>query len=185
MGIKTFIRHPIVAAIVLTVGYSLPAVAQGDVSELMERLQTADPGQAAQIERELERTWAQSGSVAMNMLLERGRKAMEAQDYATAVDHFTALTDHAPDFAEGYHARAMAYYQAGRYGPALDDLWHTLALNPNNYNAVFGLGMMLLEFGDNIGAEQAFSRVLELNPGHESAKDALKRLEADGIGRTL
>ena len=185
MGIKTFLRYPIVAAIVLTVGNSIPALAQGDVSTLLDQLQTADAGQAAQIERELERTWSQSGSVAMNLLLERGRKAMEAQDFAAAIDHLTALTDHAPDFAEGYHARAMAYYQSGRYGPALDDLWHALALNPVNYNAAFGLGVMLQEFGDNIGAAQAYARVLELNPGHESAKDALMRLEADGIGRAL
>ncbi|MCR8826310.1 tetratricopeptide repeat protein [Pseudosulfitobacter koreensis] len=152
---------------------------------MLEQLQTAEPGQASQIERELERTWSQSGSVAMNMLLERGRKAMEDQDYSTAIDHLTALTDHAPTFAEGYHARAMAYYRSGRYGPAFNDLWQSLALNPDNYNAIFGLGMMLLEFEDTAGAAQAFSRVLELNPGHERAKDALKRLEADGIGRTL
>ena len=175
MGIKTFLRYPIVAAIVLTVGNSIPALAQGDVSSLLDQLQTA----------ELERTWSQSGSVAMNLLLERGRKAMEAQDFAAAIDHLTALTDHAPDFAEGYHARAMAYYQSGRYGPALDDLWHALALNPVNYNAAFGLGVMLQEFGDNIGAAKAYARVLELNPAHESAKDALMRLEADGIGRAL
>lgn len=185
MGIKTLLRYPIVAAIVLTVGNSIPALAQGDVPTLLDQLQTADAGQAAQIERELERTWSQSGSVAMNLLLERGRKAMEAQDFVTAIDHFTALTDHAPDFAEGYHARATAYYQSGRYGPALDDLWHALALNPNNYNAAFGLGVMLQEFGDNIGAAKAYARVLELNPAHESAKDALMRLEADGIGRAL
>ncbi len=185
MGIKHILRYPIVAAILLTVGNTLPAAAQGDVPALLEQLQSAEPGQAAQIERELERTWAQSGSVAMNMLLERGRKSMEEQDFPTAIDHFTALTDHAPTFAEGYHARAMAYYQSGRYGPALDDLWQALALNPDNYNAIFGLGMMLLQFEDTVGAGQAFSRVLELNPGHESAKDALKRLEADGIGRSL
>ncbi|ASM72806.1 MULTISPECIES: hypothetical protein [Roseobacteraceae] len=185
MGIKTLLRHLIVAAIALTVGNSIPALAQGDVPALLEQLQTADAAQAAQIERELERTWAQSGSVAMNMLLERGRKAMEQQDFAAAIDHLTALTDHAPEFAEGYHVRAMAYHQSGLYGPALEDLWRTLALNPYNYNAIFGLGVMLQEFGDSIGAARAFGHVLELNPGHESAKDALMRLEADGIGRAL
>ena len=55
----------------------------------------------------------------------------------------------------------------------------------NNYNAIFGLGMMLTEFGDLDRAEQAFSQVIDLNPNHENASNALERLTMDGIGREL
>ncbi len=54
--------------------------------------------------------------------MKRGQGALEAGDIKLAIEHFTALTDHAPAFAEGYHARAQAYFQADLYGPAIDDL---------------------------------------------------------------
>ena len=38
----------------------------------------------------------------MDLLLERGRKAMSEGDTNTAIEHLTALTDHAPNFAEGW-----------------------------------------------------------------------------------
>ena len=37
----------------------------------------------------------------MDLLLGRGNEALEAEDYPTAIEHFSALIDHAPDFAEG------------------------------------------------------------------------------------
>lgn len=45
-----------------------------------------------------------------------------AEDYATAIEHLTALTDHAPNFAEGWHTRATAFYLIDEYGLALADL---------------------------------------------------------------
>ncbi|AXI48816.1 hypothetical protein C1J03_08035 [Sulfitobacter sp. SK012] len=159
--------------------------AQSDDSELLQRLQEAAPEEVANLQRDVERSWATSGSAAMDLLLKRGRDALAVGEFATAIDHLTALTDHAPDFAEGYHARATAYFQADLYGPALDDLETALALNPDNYNAVFGLGVILLEFGDTRRAAELFRKVIVLNPHHENAATALEALKRDGIGRTL
>ncbi|MEO0744718.1 MAG: tetratricopeptide repeat protein, partial [Pseudomonadota bacterium] len=89
------------------------------------------------------------------------------------------------DFAEGWHARATAFYMKDLYGPALDDLQKALTLNPQNYNAMFGLGVMLQEFGDYVRAEQAFLEVLALHPHHENATTALDQLKRRGIGREL
>jgi hypothetical protein len=44
---------------------------------------------------------------------------------------------------------------------------------------------MLTEFDDLDRAEQAFSQVIDLNPNHENASNALERLTMDGIGREL
>lgn len=155
------------------------------IEQLLETLRTASPEQANAAERDVEREWSRSGSAAMDLLLKRGRAAMAVGEFTTAIEHFTALTDHAPDFAEGFHARATAYYRADLYGPALDDLETALALNPDNFNAIFGLGVLFEEFDDNRRAAQLYRRVLALNPHHENAAKALEQLKKSGIGRTL
>ncbi|APE44067.1 hypothetical protein BOO69_12110 [Sulfitobacter alexandrii] len=153
--------------------------------ELMERLRTAPEQEAPRIAREVETIWGRSGSAAMDLLLKRGRDAMEEEDYLHAIEHFTALTDHAPEFAEGYHARAEAFFRSGRYGMALADLETALALNPENYEAIFGLGVMIQEFGDPGRAAELYRRVLAIYPHHPHAGEALTRLRRDGIGREL
>jgi Flp pilus assembly protein TadD len=175
----------VVTALFLTVGNSLPGYAQASLQEMMEELSVAEPAEATRLTREIERLWAQSGSTSVDLLLRRGREALEEQKPDVAIEHLTAVTDHAPDFAEGWHARATAFYMKGLYGPALDDLQRALVLNPDNYNAIFGLGVMLQEFGDERRAEEAFTQVLALHPNHENASKALEQLKSHGIGLEL
>ena len=153
--------------------------------ELFEKLRLATEGEAPRVVREIETIWARSGSAAMDLLLKRGRDALEEQEFGTAIEHLTALTDHAPQFAEGFHARAEAYFRADLYGPALDDLETTLALDPQNFNAIFGLAVMFQEFGDSRRAAKLYRDVLALHPNHAQANTALEYLKRDGIGREL
>ena len=185
MGIKTANLKLTVAAIMMTVINSLPLAAQSVTSDLMEQLKTAEVGEIARIERALKLEWSRSGSKALDLLLLRGREAMASGDTNAAIEHFTALTDHAPNFAEGWHARAIAYFEIELLGPALADLKRSLVLNPNNFDAVFGLGSMMMTFEDFSRAEKAFREVLRLHPNHENATNALERLESQGIGREL
>jgi tetratricopeptide (TPR) repeat protein len=185
MGIKTHNLKLTVAAFMMTVMNTLPLSAQSVTSDLMVQLKTADKGDIARIERELKLEWSKSGSTALDLLLLRGREAMAKEDMPAAIEHLTALTDHAPDFAEGWHARATAYFRADLLGPAMDDLQRALVLNPDNYDAVFGLGALMITLGDLSRAEKAFREVLSLHPHHENATNALKRLEGQGIGRKL
>ncbi len=160
-------------------------VAQTTAPELLEKLKNAPPEEAKRVVREIELEWSKSGSAAMDLLLRRGREALKEGEYPLAIEHLTALTDHAPQFAEGYHARAEAYFRANLYGPALDDLETTLALNPHHFDAIFGLGVMFQEFGDLRRAAKLYRRVLAIHPNHENASKALDRLRRDGIGREL
>lgn len=151
----------------------------------MEKLRTAPKAEAERLSREVKKFWSRSGSPAMDLLLRRGREAMKDGNYPLAIDHLTALTDHAPDFAEGYHARAEAYFRAELYGPALDDLETTLALDPNHFEAIFGFAVLVQEFGNLHRAADLYRRVLTIHPNHENATEALSRLKRDGIGREL
>lgn len=156
-----------------------------DESLLLERLAEAAPEEAIGLDRQLQALWSKSGSAAMDLLLQRGRDAIEADDIAAAIEHLTALTDHAPDFAEGWHARALAYYQAELFGPALADLERALALNPNNYNAIRGLAAMFEVFGDKQRAYDAYERVLAIHPHHEDVITSIERLKPEIEGEAL
>ena len=185
MTITKQILKPIVAALLAAGLLCGPTAAQTSETELLAQLREAPESEARRLERELSLIWDRSGSPSMDLLLRRGREALEEEDNIRAIEHFSALTDHAPAFAEGWHARATAYYRAGLYGPALDDLHRALVLNPNNYNALFGLGVMFQEFGDLERAAEAFDRVLAIHPNHEQAKEARERLVGRGIADTL
>ncbi len=163
-----------------------PAFAQtADLDTLFDRLKTADAGQAEQIQSEIWIAWSKSGSDAMDLLLQRGRDAMAAGDAALAVQHLTALVDHAPDFAEGWNARATAYYQLGQFGPSVSDIARTLTLNPRHFGALAGLGSIFEELGAPDKALQAYQAALDINPFANGAADAIARIQAQSQGQDL
>ncbi len=186
-----------VAALAALVINSLPlsATAQESAQEtvqetdrsatLLQDLAQADEAEAARLEREIRLEWSKSGSAAMDLLLKRGRDALEVNDTRTAIDHFTALTDHAPDFAEGWHGLAMAFYQSEQLGLTANALEHTLALNPRHFGALRGLGALFDQLGKPALAYDVYSRVLEIRPHDPDVTAALKRLETGVRGTEL
>jgi Flp pilus assembly protein TadD len=186
MKARTRLHNCIVAALLPIFLLVMPAAAQtARLDELFTELSTADAQQAARIEREIWAEWSKSGSPAMDLLLERGRTAMQEGEPEIAIEHLTALTDHAPDFAEGWNALATAYFQAGEYGPSVADIGKTLTLNPRHFGALSGLGMILEELGDTEGALAAYKAALAIHPQLEGIRESVERLEADAAGQEL
>lgn len=176
----------IVAAVLPAVLLCGPVLAQtAALDDLFGRLKSADPAAAARIEREIQIEWAKSGSAAMDLLLQRGRDAMEAGDFPAAIEHLTALTDHAPDFAEGWNALATAYYNAGQFGPSIDGIARTLSLNPRHFGALSGLGIIFEELEQPEKALEAYQAALAIHPHLASIKEAIERLETELEGQDL
>lgn len=152
---------------------------------LFSRLQTAPAAEAGRIEREIWIEWSKSGSPAMDLLLQRGRDAMALGEYRVAVEHFTAIIDHSPDFAEAWNARATAYYNSGDYGPSVADIAEVLRLNPRHFGALSGFGMILEEIGRTEQALEVYKAALALHPNLEGVTAAVQRLESQAEGREL
>ncbi len=183
-------HHPlinrIVAALLPIFLFVAPVAAQTPkLDGLFTELAKADESDAGRIEREIWSEWSKSGSPAMDLLLERGRSAMQEGDTTAAIEHLTALTDHAPEFAEGWNALATAYFQAGDYGPAVEDIGRTLTLNPRHFGAMSGLGMILEELGDTDRALEAYKAALAIHPRLQGVLDSVERLEAEAAGQKL
>ncbi len=179
----------IVAAVAATVMISTSSAAQEadsrDEAVLLEQLAQSTPEQAIGLDRQLQALWSLSGSASADLLLERGREALDDGDIQGAIEHLTALTDHAPEFAEGWHVRASAFFGIDRFGMAVADLEHALTLNPNHYEAIYGLGLILEVTGQPEKAFQTYERALAIHPHHEEVTNAMNRLKPQIEGEAL
>lgn len=187
MGTVLTNLNRIVTALLAIVTFSLPALAAPNarVDGLFEQLQQADEKEARRIAGEIELEFEKSGSPAMDLLLRRGRDAIEAGDTAMAIEHLSALIDHAPGFVEAWHLRSVAFFKADRYGLALSDIEHALALEPRHYNVLYGLGVLLNEMNQPDLAQEAFSRVLAIHPHHEDVTSAMEDIKSQLGGADL
>lgn len=176
----------IVTALFVAILFAPVVVAQENALDpLFEDLLGADDtshaGVATEILRELER----SSSAAMDLLYRRGSEALEEGEFGVAAEHFTALVDHAPDFAEGYHGRANAYFNLGYVGPALEDLRKTLEIEPRHFQALFGLGNIMESLERPEDALEVYHAVLEIYPLEPNTLDAIARVELTLRGQSL
>jgi tetratricopeptide (TPR) repeat protein len=152
------------------------AAADAKLDQLMAEL--AQPGRKdwERVQAQITRIWSHSGSPSMDLLLSRGNEALAAEDYPLAVEHFSALIDHAPDFAEGWNGRATAYFMMGEYSLSIADVEHVLVLNPRHFGALAGLGFMLEELDEPRLALRAFEEAQKLNPNQPNVNDAVLRI---------
>ena len=106
-------------------------------------------------------------------------------DLQAAHDHLTALTDHVPDFAEGWNARATLFFELDRYGPAIADIQRVLALEPRHFGALTGLGFIFEEMGDLDGALAAFRAAQAIHPHREEINASVARVSRALEGAAL
>lgn len=155
------------------------------LEELLSELADPDNSEWKKLEKQIQEAWSKSGSRTVDHLLKRGRDALDAEDYAAALEHFTAVTDHAPDFAEGWNSRATVFFLLDRYALSIEDIERTLTLNPKHYSALNGLGIMLERMGDEKNALTAFEEAQAIHPHQERVNEAVERLVKVVKGREI
>lgn len=161
------------------------AADESRLDELFERLRTPELAEWEVVQNDIISEWSRSGSDAMDLLLKRGRDALEEGDFDAAIEHFTALTDHAPEFAEGYNMRATAFFMAEMFGPSLADIETTLRLNPRHFGALAGLGTIFMELGQEKKALKAYRMSLEWNPHQDELRELVDRLGSQFDGKDI
>jgi len=166
------------AAVACAVALFLPNLAVADkLDDLFERLKLAEGPELTLTEEAIWLEWSTSGSPAMDLLLKKGRAAMENGEHALAIEHFTALIDHAPDFAEGYNARATAFFAQGAIGQSLADIRRTLVREPRHFGALMGLAIILDQMDKPRDALATYRMVEALHPRREGLQEEIDRLE--------
>ncbi len=157
-----------------------------DLDTLYDRLAAADDESAAErLSDEIIERWSASGSDALDLLLLRGRRAMRDGEFDTAISHFSRLIAFAPDFAEGWNARATAHFANEEHGYALADLYNALRLQPRHYGALSGLAIIMESLDNEDGALDAYRAALDIHPHLEGAKAGVERLSEKVAGQPI
>ena len=185
LQIRSYLKCAVAAASASLVFLTFAHADEAELEALFEGLISADAAAAAQIESRIYDIWSRSGSDAMDLLHNRGREALAEGDLLGAIQHSSALIDHAPEFAEGYNARATAFFQDGQFGLSLEDIHKTLALNPRHFGAISGLALILEEIGKPEAALTAWREVEKLHPNRDGLSDAVRRLEREVEGSEI
>jgi len=156
-----------------------------DLDTLFARLLIVEPADAPELETKILLEWSKSGSPAMEILLNRGRIALLNEDYDTASKHFNALTDHAPNFVEGWSLSAVALQKMGKTGPALDGIKRTLAIEPRHFHALSGLAVILEDAGLFFEAYEVINIIETIHPHFGKLDTIRKRLAVKTQGQAL
>ena len=155
------------------------------LDELFAELLLADEGDWADVEKQIWSEWSKSGSKETDQLLKRGRVQMEKGNFHKAIGYFSALIDKAPEFAEGWNARATAWFVMDRYGLSIADIRQTLILEPRHFGAMAGLGMIMEQMNRPEAALKAYQEVEKVHPNRPNVKAAMQRLKGKIEGVSL
>ena len=156
------------------------------LAELYTHLaQSQDATQSAPIAEAIEQLWQQSGSDTIGVLMGRSAKAINDKKNELAMQLLDAVTELAPDYAEGWNRRAYVQYLNNNYEGAVGDLRRALALEPNHFKALEGLARILRDTGQKKAALQAYKQILKINPYQEGAKEAFDELSVEVEGQGI
>ena len=135
-----------------------------------ELLATKDAASARQLEAQIWQIWYEHDDNAIVLLMRQGRGAMDRRDFASAERSFDQVVKIAPDYAEGWNARATLYYLMGRYEDSLTDIDATLNLEPRHFGALSGRGLVYAELEEWELALESFDAALAVNPHMAGAR---------------
>lgn len=147
------------------------------VSPLVKALQHSDPDMCSNAEQALWAIWFRSGDPSVDDMLQKGAEHIQKEQYTEAVKLLTEVTHVAPEFAEGYNQRAIAYFMLEEWEQSINDCKKVAALNPVHFGAFAGMGQCYLRLGNLREALAAFQRALEIHPGLYSVAHTILQIQ--------
>ena len=181
----------ILAGALLAAALAVPSMSASDQTDprlgelFVELAGERDPERILTTETAIWRIWLDGGEPSLNEGMARGILAMNTNRFDDAVERFTELIAAAPNFAEAWNKRATVYYLMERYEDSVRDIERTLALEPRHFGAISGMGLIFLQLGDEVGALDAFEKVLEIHPHARGARFHVERLRERLRGRQI
>ena len=158
--------------IVIAMLFALPAHAcrvivdvSGEKDAMLERLSAATDYSASRRAADAIWTyWQTAPDAQAQEWLDEGLSRIRQADYDKAKSILGSLVEYCPDYAEGYNQLAFAQYLAREYGASAKSLKKAMALEPQHFGAIAGMGLIAHQRG-NLGAAKIWiKRALKVHP---------------------
>jgi tetratricopeptide (TPR) repeat protein len=108
--------------------------------------------------------WSRSGDAAIDALMARGARELEARDLAAAIATYSEVIRGKPAFAEGWNKRATAYFMNDELTRSLADCDEVMKRNPYHFGALSGYGQIYFQQKRYDKAIEYWQRALKVNP---------------------
>lgn len=160
-------------------GNAAPEVEAGETLDTLfaDLKRESDADAAGSIIRDIWAEWNDSGSATVDALMGWAGDAMTDSRYFTALDLLDQVIVLEPDYAEGWNRRATLHYMLGDHGKSMADINRVLKLEPRHFGALSGMGMILMQAGNDEMALRAFQRVLKVFPADANAQQRVMELQ--------
>lgn len=156
------------------------------LDDLFQRLREAeDDAEARGVAKLIDRRLERSGSGTADLLTERARQAMGANEIPLAAELMDRVTTLEPGWSEGWNRRALVFWHLSDKEGAIADLKRALVLEPRHYEAWAALARIYLSNEDKPHALDAFRRAIAIYPRMPKVQDAIDKLAPDVDGRDL
>jgi tetratricopeptide (TPR) repeat protein len=167
----------------------LPNIPKGErnrnIDYLFGALKAApDDASAKAVEDRIWAVWSSAGGDTANLLMSRAKKASDGQDYDLAIRLLSAAIEIRPDFTEAWNRRATVYFLQKDYTNSMADIAHVLTREPRHFGALAGMGVIMLEIGDERHALEAYRKALEVYPRLKGMQEKVKTL-TDKVERNI
>lgn len=141
-----------------------------------------NPDKARELSGQIRLEWAESGSPTVNLLMLWASKAIAENRQTSALDFYDQVIALAPDYSEGWNARATLHYQMNNYRKAMSDINHVLQLEPRHFGALAGMATILTSTDKPELAARAWERFLAIYPAERKAQEQLNELQEKVAG---
>jgi len=140
---------------------------------------------AERIAGQIWQEWNNSGSAAIDLLMQWSQKATDEQKFDVALDFLDQVITLQPGYAEGWNKRATVHFMMRSFGKSMSDIDHTLQLEPRQFGALSGLAQIMKETGRKQLALDAYQRVLVIYPMMRSAQNEVLTLSDELSGEGI
>ena len=157
-----------------------------DIDGLFTALRNAGSDEEAKpIEDRIMAAFLRSGSPTVDLLMGRAAASLRSGDVNTTKKLIASVTEIAPDYAEGWHQRAVMQAASGDDQGAMFCLEKAVTLNPRHFEAMTELASKVEEYGDKPAALKLYRKALALDPHYDGLERKVRALEHEVEGESL
>lgn len=150
---------------------------RSSIRPLAVALHDQDPMVAQVAEHALWSIWFRLGKPSAVKLVKQGNRHLQHENHFCAIEKYSQAIEHDPQFAEAWNQRAIAAYLSDHFEKAIEDCRRTLALMPEHFGAMAGMGHCHAHLGRWSEARKCYRLALAIHPRLEGIESSLRQIE--------